>query len=948
MRNAAFFRGITAWSLIAIAICRFPVSGAGTVSGELKKWHKITITFRGPSSAETAEPNPFLDYRLEVTFTNEDHSRTVPGYFAADGDAANTGAAEGDAWRVHFCPDKTGTWNYTVSFRQGEHVAISDDPLAGDAVALLDGQSGSFDITASDKSIPDNRARGQLRYVGERYLRWAETGDYFIKQGPDAPENFLAYREFDGDFKTDGNKDNLVKDWAPHEEDWQSGDPSWSQADGSAGAFGQEIVGALNYLASEELNAFSFLTMNITGDDRNVFPYRSYTDYTRMDCSRLDQWEIVFEHADHLGLFLHFKTQETENDDLLDDGALGPARKLYYRELIARFSHHLALNWNLGEENTNSHDERVAFAQYFRDHDPYNHHIVIHTYPNHYKNVYEPLMGDASALTGASLQTSNSSFSKVHERVLELVRLSEQKGKKWAIACDEPGDASHSLRPDNDAGDSHTDARKNALWGTLMAGGWGNEWYFGYQHDHSDLTCTDYRSRDAFWDYCRIAIRFFNQHVPFWSMECQDELLNSTSAYCLAKTGETYLIYLRNGGTIALDLSAAAVEFAVQWFDTRNGGELIGGDIVSGGSTVTLGPPPSAASEDWAVLLTRQAVDDDSPPSTPANLKQTGQTNTSSSVSWTASADPESGIKAYKVYVDGALYSAVTSPAATISGLSRNTGYDVTVSAVNWAELESPHSATLAVQTANQDCAPDRIYLQASAGTLRNGMQPASVNGSISSEVIYGTDGSTAGAESSHSKATFTVLIPTDGEYMAWFRTRYTDDQANSWWLSINGGDGIRISNGDAFGSWHWEGSMSEGGVSLGALSAGDHTLVITVREPAADNVLDIICITSDHSFTPTDADVCFHDATPARRGMTAVARRGRAFRIQRTQNGLLATNAAPGARIEALSIDGARVYRTHADNAGSAVLRPLARGRYIIRFETITGQQGINNAVYW
>ena len=33
-----------------------------------------------------------------------------------------------------------------------------------------------------------------------------------------------------------------------------------------------------------------------------------------------------------------------------DNGDLGPQRKLYYRELIARFGHHLALNWNLGEE----------------------------------------------------------------------------------------------------------------------------------------------------------------------------------------------------------------------------------------------------------------------------------------------------------------------------------------------------------------------------------------------------------------------------------------------------------------------------------------------------------------------------------------------------------------------------------------------------------------------
>ena len=77
----------------------------------------------------------------------------------------------------------------------------------------------------------------------------------------------------------------------------------------------------------------------------------------RIDVSKTAQWELVFEHADTMGMFLHFKTQEQENDQLLDGGKLGLQRRLYYRELVARFGHHLALNWNLGEENTNTDKE---------------------------------------------------------------------------------------------------------------------------------------------------------------------------------------------------------------------------------------------------------------------------------------------------------------------------------------------------------------------------------------------------------------------------------------------------------------------------------------------------------------------------------------------------------------------------------------------------------------
>jgi len=45
----------------------------------------------------------------------------------------------------------------------------------------------------------------------------------------------------------------------------------------------------------------------------------------------------------------HFSTLITENDKLLDELDpnlfFGNERKLYYRELVARFSHNLALNW---------------------------------------------------------------------------------------------------------------------------------------------------------------------------------------------------------------------------------------------------------------------------------------------------------------------------------------------------------------------------------------------------------------------------------------------------------------------------------------------------------------------------------------------------------------------------------------------------------------------------
>ncbi|MEM9160184.1 MAG: hypothetical protein AAGB46_14160, partial [Verrucomicrobiota bacterium] len=372
--------------------------------------------------------------------------------------------------------------------------------------------------------------------------------------------------------------------------------------------------GAINYLASEGLNVFSFITMNIDGDDKNVFPYPDYNERERMDVSRLDQWEVVFEHADRLGFYLHFKTQETENELLLDGGALGPERKLYYRELIARFGHHLALNWNLGEENNNQSDaERIAMAEYFANNDPYQHNIVIHTYPEDKHEIYSPLLGNASELTGVSLQGGNALFNDVHDDVLTWRENSASANKPWVIAYDEPGNATDGLVPDSDddgaSAGNHTDARARALWGVLLGGGTGTEWYFGYGHDHSDLTLEDFRSRDQFWDYCRRALNFMRTYLPFHEMSPADNLIgNANEAYCFALEDQVYALYLPEGEAAGatLDLSQASGDFEIRWLNPRTEDPLETGTIArvtASSSAIDLGSPPDETGSDWVALL---------------------------------------------------------------------------------------------------------------------------------------------------------------------------------------------------------------------------------------------------------------------------------------------------------------------------------------------------------
>ena len=591
------------------------------IDGELKKWHRVTLSFEGPETDELAAVNPFLDYRLDVTFTNGTKSYVIPGFYAADGNAAESSATGGNIWQVRFTPDATGIWSYAASFKKGNEIAVANSTENAASARFMDGQTGTFSITESDKTGRDNRAKGRLQYIGESYLQFQETKKYFIKLGVDAPENLLGYADFDAHT----NVLDFLKEWEPHAKDFTADAQAYVWKENK----GKNLLGAINYLASEELNVFSFLTFNVDGDDRNIFPYllnkpvAEYETYasnkknleawetffhkTRLDVSKLDQWERIFEYAETLGMFLHFKTNETETDHLMDKGIFGTEGKLYYRELIARFGHHLSMNWNLGEENDQPTEEVLKVANYVKELDAYSNHLVMHTFPNK-DDRYNDFIGNQSPLTGASLQLSNPDFKDVNPRVLKWREKSNATGRKWALSVDEPGKANIALLPD-DEDPEHNFARGNALWGTLLASGFGVEWYFGYASPNSDLTCEDFRSRDLFWDQNKYALHFFENEIPFWEMAPANELLGENPGFCFAKTNETYVVYRpMNAEITSLDLQNSGNEFSIDWYNPRNGGALLKGSVtnVVGDGVQSLGNPPSELNMDWVVLLKKR------------------------------------------------------------------------------------------------------------------------------------------------------------------------------------------------------------------------------------------------------------------------------------------------------------------------------------------------------
>ncbi len=574
------------------------------------QWHKLQLSFNGPETSETDATNPFTDYRLSVTFTQGEKRQTIRGFYAADGNSAQTGSNTGDIWQVRFSPDTIGKWQWQARLSKGKNIILNPDLTAGETIALSQ-DSGDFLVIESDKAAPDfrNADRGFLT-AHNGLFQFAQSKKYWLKGGTNSPENLLGYEDFDATYRIDDNARDgesdaggTIHNFAPHLKDWQAGDPVWR------GDKGKSIIGAINYLASQQMNTAYFLTLNIMGDGKDVWPYHDPKDFTRFDSSKLDQWEILFDHMQSKGIMLHIVTQETENELMLDGGDTGFQRKLYLSELIARFGHHNALVWNLGEENGPVHwrpegqndDQRRQMIQYFHATDPYNHPVLLHTHaeaPDKDK-IAGPLINEAG-LDGLSFQVAERET--VNSEVQKWRALAAKSGREWLITMDEIGKWDVGALPDSLDPDNHQSLRRHALWGHLLGGGGGVEWYFGAKYPANDLSSEDWRLRESLWKQTAVALNFFDSHLPYWEMKPCNALVNRADVYCLGKDKDIYALYLIDGGTAILNIASAGQSYEISYHNPING-KIIDAQNARADKDGILQLTAPSKSEDWVILI---------------------------------------------------------------------------------------------------------------------------------------------------------------------------------------------------------------------------------------------------------------------------------------------------------------------------------------------------------
>jgi hypothetical protein len=318
--------------------------------------------------------------------------------------------------------------------------------------------------------------------------------------------------------------------------------------------------------------------------------------------SKLDQWDIVYTHMDRKGINADLYLCEADNARYLNGGNMGTERNIYYREIVARFSHKLGLRYNLGEEHGLKTDQIKASTTFLKALDAYDHPVVSHSYHQLEKQhqQFEPLLGFKD-LDGACYQLHK----EHHTEVIAWREKSAQAGHKWLVSEDEswPIDE-HQL-----------DRAESYAWAVMTAGGEGMNLYVGYKDpSYNDIGIEDFSRMRTTLDYVisparLLALPQINPHLP--QMASADGLVGNQGMndppFCFAKAGSVYVIYHKKGGDIRLDLSQQSGTFAVKWWSPRksDGGGLQDGSVtrIAGGDIRSLGNPPSDPGSSWAALI---------------------------------------------------------------------------------------------------------------------------------------------------------------------------------------------------------------------------------------------------------------------------------------------------------------------------------------------------------
>jgi hypothetical protein len=268
----------------------------------------------------------------------------------------------------------------------------------------------------------------------------------------------------------------------------------------------------------------------------------------------------------------------------------------YLRYAAARLGAFSNITWDLGDDLDSFRDEKWAHetGTLLEGWDPYRH--LASSHPVHREH-----QDRASAWFGF---TSIQDWSRrQHALMLEERQIQLKTGRIIPQANEEYGYEDHYPHWAPGMGSDSAEALRHVAWDIAMAGAYGtagesarrgtNIWPDtggGWINGRGDDTMVMLKGYERMVD-------FFTS-FEWWKTEPHDELVNN-GAYCLAKPGELYAVYLPSGGDVTVTLEPGRYEAA--WYGAFTG-EWVPLPAAEGPQWKS---PQAPGWLDWAILLKR-------------------------------------------------------------------------------------------------------------------------------------------------------------------------------------------------------------------------------------------------------------------------------------------------------------------------------------------------------
>jgi hypothetical protein len=528
-------------------------------------------------SGSSVESYDFVEVTINVEgfdSTNPFTDAAVTGSFGKSGGTEQTGvegfcdAPDGSVFRVRFMPSSPGDYTYSLTYRQG---------------SFEKSHQGTF-------RAADGRRRGPIR-IDPKYpwhFIWEGTGEHYFHNGTTA-------------FYLPGWSDErVILDSIQRLSRLKINRMRVFLAGGIDTFWGEPIMPGENFTI--------FLRPWIAKEPKSL--EHPGIDYSRFDVAYWRKWERMLRFARERDMIIS-AIMDTYSHKA-QAPALSDHERRYFRYAAARLGAFSNLTWDLGDDLDSFRDEKWAHEMGT---------LLVTSDPSHHLATSHPVHREhQDRASGWFGFTSIQNWSRrQHELMLDERQIQMRTGRIIPQLNEEYGYEDHYPHWAPAPPGNSSDVLRRVAWDIAMAGCYGtagetarrgtNIWPDtggGFYNGRGDDTMVMLKGYGHMAD-------FFTS-FEWWKTEPHDELV-SRGAYCLAKPGEIYAVYLpqrplcgnkealeyeKECGPVTIKLEPGTYE--AYWFGASTGEKVP--LAPAKGPTWSLPEAPSGL--DWALLLQKR------------------------------------------------------------------------------------------------------------------------------------------------------------------------------------------------------------------------------------------------------------------------------------------------------------------------------------------------------